>query len=164
MMLLTERVIGMGRLKIWLNEVTKRLSYHPIHVILGLVSCTIGIYLICSENYYFWPPFVIKFFNSACIGTWAFFTGLGLILSSLQRIIPNSVNNALLISQCAFVGGEAFLEFAHGIIANNNHMITLSFAMFGYLLITFWVIRTDGNFNHKTTQRIKERDNQIGRR
>lgn len=154
----------MEKLKALLSKIAERLSYHPIHVILGLVSCTIGFYLICNENYYFWPPFVTKFFNSYCIGTWAFFTGLGLILSSFQRIIPNGVNNALLISQCAFVGGEAFLEFAHGVIANNHHMITFSFAMLGYLLITFWVIRTDGNFDRKTAQRIEGRDNQIERR
>lgn len=147
-----------------LSKIAERLSYHPIHIILGLVTGAIGICLIWDDNYYFWPPGMTSFFNSDCIGTWALFTGLGLIYVAVQKVIPSNANIIWLLSQCGFVGGETFLEFAHGIITHNDHMITFAFAMFGYLLLTFWVIRTNGKFDHKIAKRIEERDRKLERR
>lgn len=147
-----------------LSNIAERLSYHPVHIILGLVTSTIGICLIWDDNYYFWPPGMTSFFNSDCIGTWALFTGLGLIYVAVQKVIPSNANIIWLLSQCSFVGGETFLEFAHGIITHNDHMITFAFAMFGYLLLTFWVIRTNGKFDHKIAKRIEERDRKLERR
>lgn len=154
----------MKHLKATLNEAVKRLSYHPIHIILGLVTCAIGVCLICNDDYYFWPPCMASFLNSGWIGVWALFTGLGLIYVSVRKDMSDKTNNILLLSQCGLTGGETFLEFSHGIIANNSHMIAFSFAMLGYLLITFWMIRTDGSFAHKTTKRIEKRDRQLERR
>lgn len=144
-----------------LSKIYERLSYHPVHIILGLVTSTIGICLILDDNYYFWPPGMTNFFNSDCIGTWAFFTGLGLIYVALYEVLPTNANIIWLLSQCGFVGGESFLEFAHGLITHNDHMITFAFAMLGYLLITFWVIRTSGSFDRKATKRIEERDRKL---
>ena len=154
----------MKQLKALLSKTAERLNYHPVHIILGLVTGAIGIYLILNDDYYFWPPSMISFFDSDCIGTWALITGLGLIYVAVRKAIPSNANNIWLLSQCGFAGGETFLEFVHGIIANNNHMITLSFAMFGYLLIAFWVIRTDGNIDHKTAKRLEKRDRKLERR
>lgn len=154
----------MKRLKALLSKIAKCLDYHPVHIILGLVTSAIGIYLILNDNYYFWPPSMVRFFNSDCIDIWALITGLGLIYVAVRKAIPSNANNILLLSQCGFVGGETFLEFAHGIIANNNHMITFAFSMFGYLLITFWVIRTNGNIDHKIAKRIEKRDRKLERR
>lgn len=154
----------MKHLKAVLSKIAECLNYHPVHIILGLVTCAIGIYLICKDDYYFWPPCMTSFFNSDYIGTWALLTGLGLIYVAVKKAIPSTANNFLLLSQCGFTGGETFLEFAHGIIANNNHMITFSFAMLGYLLITFWMIRNDNSIDHETAKRIKKRDRQLERR
>ena len=154
----------MEHLKALLSKIAERLNYHPVHIILGLVTSTIGIYLIWNDDYYFWPPGMTSFFNSDCIGTWALLTGLGLIYVAVQKAVPSTANNIWLLSQCGFTGGETFLEFVHGIIANNSHMITFSFAMFGYLLITFWIIRTDGSLDHKIAKRIEKRDRRLERR
>ena len=79
---------------------------------------------------------------------------------------PYVIGGALIINQKVWhgahlFGGESFLEFAHGLITHNDHMITLAFAMLGYLLITFWVIRTSSNFDRKATKRMKERDRKL---
>lgn len=144
-----------------LSKIAERLSYHPVHIILGLVTGAIGICLIWDDNYYFWPPGMTSFFNSDCIGTWALFTGLGLIYVAVQKAIPSQANLIWLLSQCAFVGGESFLEFAHGIVTHNDHLIAFSFAMFGYLLLTFGVIRSNSLINRKIEKRIKNRDHKI---
>ncbi|MBA2915512.1 hypothetical protein HCN73_04850 [Lactobacillus crispatus] len=146
-----------------LSKIAERLSYHPIHIILGLVTATLGILLIVDDNYYFWPPGMTSFINSDCVGTWALFTGLGLIYVAIQRVIPSKANTIWLLSQCGFVGGESFLELMHGIVTHNNHLLALSFAMFGYLLITFWVIRTGSVTNSKIMERIKNRDKKISK-
>ena len=151
------RVINMKYLK----ELLSRVEHHPAHIILGLVTATIGIMLIIDDNYYFWPPDMAAFINSDCIGTWALFTGLGLIYVALQKAIPSQANLIWLLSQCAFVGGESFLEFAHGIVTHNHHLIAFSFAMFGYLLLTFGVIRSNSLINRRIEKRIKDRDRKI---
>lgn len=151
------RVINMKYLK----ELLSRTEHHPAHIILGLVTAAIGIMLIIDDNYYFWPPDMTAFINSDCIGTWALFTGLGLIYVALQKAIPSQANLIWLLSQCAFVGGESFLEFAHGIVTHNHHLIAFSFAMFGYLLLTFGVIRSNSLINRRIEKRIKDRDRKI---
>lgn len=145
----------------YLKELLSRTEHHPAHIILGLVTAAIGIMLIIDDNYYFWPPDMTAFINSDCIGTWALFTGLGLIYVALQKAIPSQANLIWLLSQCAFVGGESFLEFAHGIVTHNHHLIAFSFAMFGYLLLTFGVIRSNSLINRRIEKRIKDRDRKI---
>lgn len=145
----------------YLKELLSRTEHHPAHIILGLVTAAIGIMLIIDDNYYFWPPDMTAFINSDCIGTWALFTGLGLIYVALQKAIPSQANLIWLLSQCAFVGGESFLEFAHGIVTHNHHLIAFSFAMLGYLLLTFGVIRSNSLINRRIEKRIKDRDRKI---
>lgn len=144
-----------------LNQFLSRIRYHPIHIILGMLTIALGILLIIDDNYYFWPPGMATFINSDCVGTWALFTGLGLIYVAVQKVIPSKANTIWLLSQCGFVGGESFLEFAHGLVTHNDHLIALAIAMFCYLLLTFWVIRTNGFINHKIEKRIKDRDQKI---
>lgn len=145
----------------YLKALLSSSRYRPIHIILGLVTATLGILLIVDDNYYFWPSGVTSFINSDCVGTWALFTGLGLIYVAIQKVIPSKANTIWLLSQCGFVGGESFLEFAHGLVTHNNHLIAFAIAMFGYLLLTFWVIRTNGFINHQIERRIKDRDQKI---
>lgn len=152
-----ERITGEKYLKTLINN----FGFHAVHIVLGLVTSGIGICLISDDHYFFWPPNFIDFINSDCIGTWALFTGLGLIYVAVQKVIPNKANNIWLLSQCAFVGGESFLELMHGLLTHNDHMIAFSIAMFGYLFITFWVIGQNNWLKNKTQQRIKYRDKEI---
>lgn len=151
------QVRNMKRLRKFLSN----FQIHFIHIVLGLVTGGIGICLILDDHYFFWPPEFIDIFNSDFVGTWALFTGIGLIYVAVQKEIPSKANNIWLLSQCAFVGGESFLELAHGLLTENHHMVSFALALFGYLLITFWVIGQNNRQDAKTKERIKYRDHEI---
>lgn len=152
---------SMKRLVQALSNIWGRLNFHTIHIILGIVTAGIGICLIYDDHYFFWPPGFTQLINSDCVGTWGLFTGLGLIYVAVQKVIPSTANNIWLLSQCAFVGFECFLELAHGVLMDNEHMIAFAIALFGYLLITFWVIGQNNWLKTKARKRLEYRDHKI---
>ncbi|MGQ5708838.1 hypothetical protein [Lactobacillus sp. PSON] len=126
-------------LKKWIQRIGK----NPMHIILGLVLIGIGIDLILNDRFFFWPPYALEEANSDFLGTWALFTGLGIIYVGLQKRIPVKANLIWLISACAFLGFETFMETVHGIITPEpGRMFALAIEDFGYLLLAFAMVRT----------------------
>lgn len=151
----------MKHLRLLLTKQIRRLGYHPLHVILGVITVIVGVCLILDDHYFFWPPGFSYIFNSDFIGTTAVFTGAGIIYVAIQRFIPSQANTIWLLLECAFAGLMCGLEFSHGMVNHNEHMILFSVLWFGYLLFTLYVIRKNGLRDSKLAKRLEERDRKI---
>lgn len=144
-----------------LRILLSKFRYHPLHIILGIITVIVGVALIFDDHYFFWPPGFDSWYNSDFIGSWAFFTGLGIIYVAIQRFIPSNANTIWLLSECGFAGTMSGLEITHGIVKQNDHMILFGIVLLGYLLFTLYIIRVNGTNDHKIIKRIRERDKKI---
>ena len=99
---------------------------HPQHVILGLGLIGVGLILICNDFYFFWPPFMSRFFNDDLIG------GIFMIIGIL--VIKWALDNRNKIAL------EATAEFCHGYVSGHPHMFTAGFLEVIVLLFDFSII------------------------
>ncbi len=129
-----------------LKQLLSNCTYHPLHLILGVITIVIGAVLILDDHYFFWPSRLDNIFNSDLFGAWALFTGLGIIYVAIQRFIPSQANTIWLLSECGFMGTMCGLEISHGLILRNNgdHLILFGIVLFGILLFTLDIISKNG--------------------
>lgn len=146
-----QQVKNMKRIK----RLLPRLTNHLLHIIMGAYLVSNGLILIFSDNYYSWPPNMAPFYNSDFVGSWALFTGLGLIYVAIQKEFPSKANIIWLLSACGFLGFTGFLEFAHGIVFHNIHMLDYSITLIFMLLINFYIIDNNTASNHKNNHKNK---------
>lgn len=136
-------------LKQLLKRLIPKLTNHFLHIVMGVCLVANGLVLITSDNYYSWPPDMAPFYNSDFVGSWAFFTGLGLIYVAVQDVFPAKANLIWLLSTCGFLGFTGFLELAHGIVFKNSHMLDYGIALICLLLINFYIIGSNTKDNRK---------------
>lgn len=150
-------------LKSLLNRIFARIGHHPLHIILGVITVIIGLFLIFDDDYFFWPPDLGDVLNSDFFGTWALFTGLGIIYVAVQKFIPSQANTIWLLSECGFMGTMCGLEISHGLIihTDGDHLILFGIVLFGMLLFTLDVIKKNGVSENKLARRLRERDEKI---
>ncbi|MGN1271771.1 MAG: hypothetical protein ACI4T3_01355 [Lactobacillus sp.] len=126
-----------------------------------------GLILIISDNYYSWPPDMAPFYNSDFVGSWALFTGLGLIYVAIQKEFPVKANFIWLLSACGFLGFTGFLELAHGAVFHNTHMLDYGITLIFMLLINFYIIGTNTvdakkeKLSNELEIKLEERDRKI---
>lgn len=137
------------------------LSKHPLHLILAFFTIADGLCLIFDDHYFFWPPGFSEVYNSDFVGTWALFTGLGLIYVATHKYIPSRSNTIWLLSECGFLGAMAGLEISHGVVAHSNHMILFGLAYLSFLMIALLIIKQNNTNTNKINRRLKRRDEKM---
>lgn len=147
--------------KLQVRSMRENLSKHPLHLILAAFTITAGTSLIFDDHYFFWPPGFKEIYNSDFVGTWALFTGLGLIYVAMHRYIPSRSNTIWLLSECGFLGAMAGLEISHGVVAHNDHMILFGVAYLSFLMITLLIIKQNNTNTDKINRRLKRRDEKM---
>lgn len=148
-----------------IRKLLPRLTNHLLHIIVGGYLVANGLNLILNDNYYSWPPDMAPFYNSDFVGSWALFTGLGLIYVAIQLDFPVKANIIWLLSSCGFLGFTGFLEFAHGVIFHNPHMLGYGMTLIAVLLINFYIIGSNTIDNRKLTDeqeiKLEKRDEKM---
>lgn len=136
---------------------------YPFHLILGYFTIALGLILIFNDHFYFWPPDQAPFYNSDFVGSWALFSGAGVIYVAFEKKLPVKANFLWLLSECGFLGFETGLEFAHGVVSHNAHMLAFSAALFGFLLVAFTLIRTGVTpwLDSKAKERLEAREQKM---
>lgn len=148
-----------------IRKLLPRLTNSLLHIIVGVYLVANGLNLILNDNYYSWPPDMAPFYNSDFVGTWALFTGLGLIYVAVQRKFPDKANIVWLLSACGFLGFTGFLELAHGFVFHNPHMLGYGMTLITVLLINFYIIGSNTISSRKLTgeqeHKLEERDTKM---
>lgn len=131
------------KLQVLRRKLLPRITNHLLHLIVGIYLVADGLNLILNDNYYSWPPDMAPFYNSDFVGTWALFTGLGMIYVAVQLNFPVKANIIWLLSACGFLGFAGFLELAHGAVFQNSHMTGYGMTLITVLLVNFYIIGVD---------------------
>lgn len=120
-----------------------QLERHPLHVILALVLCGLGAFLIANDSYFTWPPALRAVVNSDFFGTWAIFDGLGLLYVAFSNPWPYLANLIWLMSAAGFLGCETAMEIAHDVLGKADHTTGFLVLVFGYLILAFVIAKKD---------------------
>ena len=108
---------------------------------IGLLVLAIGLCLLATPDYFFWPPQYKNLMNDDGIDVFIIISGLLLILYSLSNLHSNKIASVLLAISAAIVASITFIEIIHwyftGMFRNNLTIVLSIFAVVVIFLVSY---------------------------
>ena len=108
---------------------------------IGLLVLAIGLCLLATPDYFFWPPQYKNLMNDDGIDVFIIISGLLLILYSLSNLHSNKIASVLLAISAAIVASITFIEIIHwqfaGMFRNNLTIVLAIFAVVVIFLVSY---------------------------
>jgi hypothetical protein len=120
-----------------------KIRHHPTHFALGVGLATIGLWLICNDRFFVWPPNLMTYANDDLFGGLFAFVGLGLVVWTLDSNRSARWNAVLLTAAAGLMSFLTVYQFLIWTATGNYQSWISNGIITAFVLIT--ARRSDAN-------------------
>lgn len=111
------------------------LKRNPFHSLIGFSEIAIGIYLICHNQYFRWPPIVSGVANDDIVGAIFVIVGAGMLYWVYDKQRAVRLDHALLIASVTCMTVLTFYQLMHFIVLGIDMPWISNAALTGVIMI-----------------------------